>query len=88
MHIEKSELASLLIKKEPNQRIFICTNDNHYKVWMIKREGNEVVTKWGRIELSKKLQSKTKIFGDGYRASQFIMLKVSEKYAKGYVEVK
>lgn len=88
MNVKKSELANLLIKKESNQRIFICTTDNHYKVWMIKREGSEVATKWGRIETNKKLQSKTRYFYDRDCAAKFIMLKVSEKYVKGYEEIK
>jgi len=88
VELKNSELARYMLTKKRDERVFFCTHDNHYKVWMILVKGNQVITKWGRIELNKKLQVKVKDFHDHYYASYYADDKIKEKlHTKNYEEL-
>jgi len=88
VELKNSELARYMLTKECDERVFFCTSDNHYKVWMVSVKGNQVITKWGRIELNKKLQVKVKDFHDSWDAKHYAIEKINEKlYTKDYEEL-
>ena len=88
MELKNSELARYMLTKEREERIFFCTRDNHYKVWIVSVKGNQVTTKWGRIELNKKLQIKVKDFHDSWDAKHYAIEKIDEKlHTKNYEEL-
>ena len=66
-------------------RTFVCTEDNHYKVWTVAQKGNEAIVQWGRI--GNKIQSQTKKFYSDWSVKRFINEKIEEKKRKGYVEI-
>ena len=83
--IQMDELAKLLLARKEGERIFVNTQDNHYKVWMIYHEGQKIITTYGRI--GQTMRSTEKESDDSWWIGQQISNTISQKIRKGYKEV-
>ncbi len=71
--------------KVSEKRRFEFSEGKSNKFWEIERQGDSIVTVWGRI--GSKGQTKTKTFADAGKAKQAIEKMISDKTGKGYEEV-
>lgn len=84
--IQMDELAKLLLARKEGERIFVNTEGEHYKVWMIYRDELKIITTYGRI--GQTMRSTEKESNDGWWIGQQISNIISQKIRKGYKEVK
>ncbi len=83
--IQMNELAKLLLARKTGERIFVNTKDNHYKVWMVYRDGDNMITTYGRIGQTMRTTEKEL---SRWAGAIIMDNKINEKRRKGYKEVR